>query len=161
MSINRAVALLVAFAATLASTIAPAEAQPTGGSFACVLTFLKGLVQDRHVVSSLPTGEYMTFDAYVTDSTGSPASGGVVKLAACKLRGESASSDACVSGRGHWLNLFARGIPIIPEGNLMGHAFGEGETSDIPATRGYRCEYFQDRGPVAEAVSEAEDFIWF
>jgi hypothetical protein len=166
MWINRAGALLVAFVATFASTIAPlanSEAQPTGDSFTCVLTFLNE-GPDRHVVSSLPTGELMTFDAYVTDSTGSPVADGVVKIAVCKLRGDSVPSDTCVGGRGHWRSLFGHGlgsgIRVIPEGPLVGHVIAVGETSDIPATRGYRCEYFQDAGGPADAVTYA-DFSWF
>src|SRR5262245_19381408 len=161
MSLNRVMAFLAAFVATFASTTVQSEAQPTGGSFSCVLTFLNQGPNRIHV-SSLPTGEDVTFDVSVTDSTGSPATSGVVKIAACRLQAEFAPADDCVSGAGHWRTLhFGRGIEVFPEGfgDLVGHVLAFGGTSDIPATRGYRGQYFQDGGRV-EAVCEA-DFTWF
>ena len=127
MSINRAASLLVAFVATFASTTVQSEAQPTGGSFTCVLTFLdQGTPQQA--VTSLPIGESITFDVAVTDSTGSPVTSGKVRLAVCQLQGQSASSDDCVSGGGHWRSIFGGGLEVFPEGfgDLVGHIRANG-----------------------------------
>src|SRR5262245_3804883 len=161
MSINRAVTLLVAFVATFASTTIQSGAQPTGGSFSCVLTFRDQTQPVPQHVSSLPTGEDITFDASVTDSTGSPATSGKVRIAVCKFHGESAPSHTCVSGGGHWRNLYGGGNEGFTEGfgDLAGHVLAFGGTSNIPATIGYRAQYFQGGGGV-DAECEA-DFTWF
>ena len=145
--------------AALNSTVAGSQAMPEPGSFVCELSFQD---TNRQQVSSLPAGEYMIFDAYVRDSGGSPATGGLVTLEACKLQGKSAASDACVNGRGHWERLrFGRGAPVITAGANVGHVFAEGETSQVPATRGYRFEYFVRGGGIPDGVSPPTDFTWF
>jgi hypothetical protein len=149
--------------ASLDPLVASSQAQPAPGSFICVLTFFIGPVSARQFVSSLPVGEGMNFDAYVTDSSGSPATAGLVVLEACMLQGKHAPSDACVTGHGQWQRLrFGRGIEVVSAGPLAGHVFAEGETSNVPATRGYRFEFFlQGSGGIPDGVGAPTDFSWF
>ena len=135
------------------------------------LTFTTYRINTLTEVSSLVvSSEELTLKAYVTDSTGQPATVGSVTFEYCSYRGgpandisrpDEAPLEACAEGTGSWARLASMSVTEQRCARLgIGYACYNFGIVRIPRAVGFRMRYDPRGSEIAGGGTLPKNFVW-
>ena len=92
--------------------------------------------------------------AHIADTSGNPATDGVVVFQYCAVRGVPAPSSACLDGSGRWRSIY-NGVGVTPQGEAS-RVYGPVDPSI--SVIGFRFKYTKG-SEIASGVSDPTDWI--
>jgi hypothetical protein len=139
------------------------------------LSFLEQVGGVWTEVETLPVLREVLVRAYVSDSTGQPATAGSVTIQYCSYggvkndihRADEAPMEACSAGTATWVRLMSRSVtagacPDFGAGfDQPGYVCVNFGIVTIPRTVGFRAVYQPRSSGIAGGTTAAENFTWY